>query len=64
MKRVLPIAAALYVLGGVWMFGTVYHRTACFDFEGESCPDTKAAGALISAIAWPLSASVIIQEQK
>ena len=64
MKLVLPIAIILYALGGVCMFGTIYHRTECFKYEGESCPSTKAAGALISAIAWPLSLSVIIQEQK
>lgn len=64
MKLFLPIALFLYALGGVCMFGTIYHRTECFEFEKNSCPDTKAAGALISAIFWPLSLSVIIQEQK
>lgn len=64
MKLVLPIAIVLYALGGICMFGTIYHRTECFSYEGNSCPSTKATGALISAIFWPLSLSVIIQEQK
>lgn len=64
MKLFLPIALILYALGGVCMFGTIYHRTECFKYEGNSCPGTKATGALISAIFWPLSLSVIIQEQK
>lgn len=64
MKRIVPMAAILYAIGGIWMFGTIYHRTSCFSFEGNSCPDTKAASALISAIVWPLSLSVILQEQK
>lgn len=64
MKLVPPIAIILYALGGICMFGTTYHRTECFRYEGNSCPSTKATGALISAIFWPLSLSVIIQEQK
>lgn len=64
MKRALPIALILYALGGICMFGTMYHRTSCFEFEKGSCPETKAAGALLSSIVWPLSLSVIIQEQK
>lgn len=64
MTKTLPITLIFYILGSIWMFGTIYHRTSCFEFEKNSCPETKAAGALISAIVWPLSLSVIIQEQK
>ena len=63
MRRIIPIAIVLYALGAIAMFGTVYHRTSCFRYEGSSCPSTKATGALISAMFWPLSLSVIIQER-
>lgn len=64
MRLAIPIALTFYAIGAVVMFGTMYHRTSCFSYEGNHCPDTKASGALIAAIVWPLSLSAILQEQK
>lgn len=61
--KVTTALLALYILGSIYTFGYMFNRIECSEWRSSTgCADSKASGALVSAILWPLTLSVILQK--
>lgn len=63
MKILRITIAVFYAICAIIAFGVAFHRTECLFGESRNqCNDLRVMSSLLSAIAWPLYLSVIVQE--